>query len=124
MKWHFYFIDELRIWRFPLCPQIFVRTYIFILRPGLSSTSVDVAIIFKTLTLRLFFLLFSCVSFRLRPDVLNIVKDGNYGAENESGGWNGMVGELVRRVSLSQFISYLFVFLFIFLFSSDCTNGD
>lgn len=39
--------------------------------------------------------------FTILPDVLNIVKDGNYGAENESGGWNGMVGELVRRVSVT-----------------------
>lgn len=33
-------------------------------------------------------------------DELQIVKDGNYGAENPDvrGGWDGMVGELVRRV--------------------------
>jgi hypothetical protein len=36
-----------------------------------------------------------CVS-----DELSIVKDGNYGAENSEvkGGWDGMVGELVRKV--------------------------
>lgn len=30
-----------------------------------------------------------------------MVKDGNYGSENseQKGGWDGMVGELVRRVS-------------------------
>jgi Ligated ion channel L-glutamate- and glycine-binding site. len=33
-------------------------------------------------------------------DELSIVKDGNYGAENSEvkGGWDGMVGELVRKV--------------------------
>ena len=33
-------------------------------------------------------------------DELSIVKDGNYGAENPDvkGGWDGMVGELVRKV--------------------------
>lgn len=34
------------------------------------------------------------------PDEMRIVKDGNYGAENPEvkGGWDGIVGELVRRV--------------------------
>lgn len=34
---------------------------------------------------------------------LKIVKDGTYGAENAKakGGWDGMVGELVRKVSIS-----------------------
>lgn len=34
-------------------------------------------------------------------DEIRIVKDGNYGAENPNvkGGWDGMVGELVRQVS-------------------------
>lgn len=34
-------------------------------------------------------------------DELRMVRDGNYGAENPEikGGWDGMVGELVRRVS-------------------------
>ncbi len=27
------------------------------------------------------------------------VKDGKYGAKDENGSWNGMVGELVRNVS-------------------------
>jgi hypothetical protein len=33
-------------------------------------------------------------------DELSIVKDGNYGAENPDvkGGWDGMVGELIRKV--------------------------
>lgn len=33
-------------------------------------------------------------------DEMRIVKDGNYGAENPEvkGGWDGIVGELVRRV--------------------------
>lgn len=36
-------------------------------------------------------------------DEVRIVKDGNYGAENPDvkGGWDGMVGELVRQVSTS-----------------------
>ncbi len=35
-------------------------------------------------------------------DELRMVRDGNYGSENSEikGGWDGMVGELVRRVSL------------------------
>ena len=31
---------------------------------------------------------------------IHIVRDGNYGAENPDGTWNGMVGELMRDVSL------------------------
>lgn len=36
-------------------------------------------------------------------DELRLVKDGNYGSEKSSahGGWDGMVGELVRKVSSS-----------------------
>lgn len=36
-------------------------------------------------------------------DEMRIVKDGNYGAENPEvkGGWDGIVGELVRRVSIA-----------------------
>lgn len=43
-------------------------------------------------------------------DVLRIVRDGKYGSKNpnEPGGWDGMVGELVRRVSQS-FKSFLFI---------------
>lgn len=39
-----------------------------------------------------------------RPDALRIVKDRKYGAKNadEVGGWDGMVGELVRRVCLDH----------------------
>jgi hypothetical protein len=35
------------------------------------------------------------------------VKDGNYGAENPDvkGGWDGMVGELVRKVILNYSIN-------------------
>lgn len=35
---------------------------------------------------------------------MRIVKDGNYGAENPEvkGGWDGIVGELVRRVSVHR----------------------
>lgn len=37
---------------------------------------------------------------RRNKDVLRTVKDGSYGTENpnEVGGWDGIVGELVRRV--------------------------
>lgn len=39
--------------------------------------------------------------FKIFLDELRIVKDGKYGAENNEvkGGWDGMVGELVRNVS-------------------------
>lgn len=44
---------------------------------------------------------------------IQIVKDGKYGAENpnEIGGWDGMVGELVRRVSTYglRFINIMYV---------------
>ena len=30
---------------------------------------------------------------------IELVKDGRYGAKNENGSWDGMVGELVRGVS-------------------------
>lgn len=35
-------------------------------------------------------------------DELRIVKDGKYGSENPDvkGGWDGMVGELIRKVSV------------------------
>jgi len=32
-------------------------------------------------------------------DEIQVVKDGKYGNENRQGEWDGMVGELVRRVS-------------------------
>lgn len=37
-------------------------------------------------------------------DELRLVKDGNYGSENHAvdGGWDGMVGELVRKVSMGK----------------------
>jgi len=40
------------------------------------------------------------------PDELRIVKDGKYGTENPdvSGGWDGMVGELIRKVSSGDFV--------------------
>ena len=31
-------------------------------------------------------------------DEIRTVKDGKYGAEETNGSWNGMVGELIRRV--------------------------
>lgn len=42
---------------------------------------------------------------------LKIVKDGSYGAENAKakGGWDGMVGELIRKVC------YIFILLPILL---------
>lgn len=44
--------------------------------------------------------IFSSVHSYCAADELSIVKDGNYGAENPDvkGGWDGMVGELVRKV--------------------------
>lgn len=40
------------------------------------------------------------LSFLARPVELRLVQDGSYGAENQfaPGGWDGMVGELVRKV--------------------------
>lgn len=39
-------------------------------------------------------------------DELRIVKDGKYGTENPDvpGGWDGMVGELIRKVSSNNFV--------------------
>jgi len=39
-------------------------------------------------------------------DELRIVKDGKYGMENPDvpGGWDGMVGELIRKVSSGNFV--------------------
>lgn len=44
-------------------------------------------------------------SLSLFADALRVVKDRKYGAKNadEVGGWDGMVGELVRRVCLYPF---------------------
>lgn len=41
-------------------------------------------------------------------DELRIVKDGKYGTENPDvpGGWDGMVGELIRKVSSGNFVVY------------------
>jgi hypothetical protein len=38
-------------------------------------------------------------------DEIQLVKDGGYGAENPKspGGWDGMVGELVRKVILTLY---------------------
>lgn len=30
---------------------------------------------------------------------VHLVKDGSYGRQDESGAWNGMIGEVVRGVS-------------------------
>lgn len=45
--------------------------------------------------------------FLHRLDALRIVKDRKYGAKNadEVGGWDGMVGELVRRVSFDKILN-------------------
>jgi len=32
--------------------------------------------------------------------ILKEVKDGKYGAQHENGSWNGMVGELTRKVNI------------------------
>ena len=39
-------------------------------------------------------------------DELRIVKDRKHGTENQDvpGGWDGMVGELIRKVSSSNFV--------------------
>ena len=39
--------------------------------------------------------------------IIQPVKDGKYGSEDENGEWNGMIGELIRGVSSTSFlISY------------------
>lgn len=40
-------------------------------------------------------------------DELRIVQDGKYGSENPDipGGWDGMVGELIRKVINAQIIA-------------------
>lgn len=42
-------------------------------------------------------------------DELRIVKDGKYGMENPDvpGGWDGMVGELIRKVSFKEVDQYI-----------------
>ena len=40
-------------------------------------------------------------------DEIRTVKDGKYGAEETNGSWNGMVGELIRRVSVTRFAHFL-----------------
>lgn len=53
---------------------------------------------------------FSCASRKVLSyefsDELRIVKDGKYGTENPDvpGGWDGMVGELIRKVSSGNFV--------------------
>lgn len=34
---------------------------------------------------------------------VHLVKDGSYGRQDESGAWNGMIGEVVRKVSKDNF---------------------
>lgn len=67
---------------------------------------------------------FSCIKYIvflffliIFADALRIVKDKRYGAKNpdEVGGWDGMVGELVRRVSCNLF-SFLFIYVSVILF--------
>ena len=36
---------------------------------------------------------------------ITVVRDGRYGSMNPDGTWNGMIGELTRRVRLSLCIS-------------------
>ena len=39
--------------------------------------------------------------------IIQPVKDGKYGSEDENGEWNGMIGELIRGVRSTSFlISY------------------
>lgn len=49
----------------------------------------------------------SCKIFSYEfSDELRIVKDQKYGMENIDvpGGWDGMIGELIRKVSFSNFV--------------------
>lgn len=59
----------------------------------------------------LFYIILFYFTFFFRTsisDTLKIVRDGKYGAKNpkEIGGWDGMVGELVRRVSLNIYVFF------------------
>lgn len=48
------------------------------------------------------FLFVYILGYCLHEDVLRTVKDGSYGTQNptEKGGWNGIVGEIVRKVCI------------------------
>lgn len=61
---------------------------------------------FKYLTLST--VIFKCIRLYQILDELRIVKDGQYGAENHdvSGGWDGMVGELIRQVIINWLRNY------------------
>lgn len=39
-----------------------------------------------------------------RDYIFRIVKDGNYGQKIKNGSWDGMIGELTRRVSLVRLL--------------------
>ena len=42
---------------------------------------------------------------------LKLVADGKYGVLDEEEGWNGMIGEVLRGVSVNQSINHLFCFI-------------
>lgn len=55
-----------------------------------------------------FLLFISLNTYIYLPVEMRLVKDGNYGNQNPKmiGGWDGLVGELVRKVNM-----YIFLFL-------------
>jgi len=42
------------------------------------------------------------IEYTLQP-----VRDGKYGSQEDDGSWNGMIGELIRGVSINQLCSFL-----------------
>ena len=41
---------------------------------------------------------------------IHLVKDGRYGVKDERGDWSGMIGEVVRGVSIFCRRSFVFIF--------------
>lgn len=69
--------------------------------PEIYFVMITIVFFFFTFALRSLLSTFFYFIFIFITDTLKIVRDGKYGAKNpkENGGWDGMVGELVRRVS-------------------------
>lgn len=57
---------------------------------------------------------------------VQLVKDKSYGRQDENGNWNGMIGEVVRGVSLGvpSFRKYIADLILTILFLSTCLEND
>ena len=51
-----------------------------------------------TFTPKIFFICLINYKKKFFPDELRLVKDKVYGSKNQHGEWDGMVGELIRKV--------------------------